>query len=495
MQGQRPAIVLALDSEGFQRLEDSLRLASLQEGRAAPQEWRVRRFDSPTFDLAAQGIGLALAEPVLGDAARSQVVTSESVRFGRWVDVAPPGSAPDATLLASRGCVGDLQAAQPFAIENLTRTTYLPTCGHAHCRIDLESGSVEGQNENLPVYRAVLSGAPSSWSRLVKLARLLVDQAPCDLLLNEAALALDLVQGSLWQAKKSRRLGLRGVDTPEHAFRLIARQCLWQIAANRPIIVMPKGDTVEGVHQMRVGVRRLRSAINLFRPLLKPAPAQRSTIQLKELASLLGPVRDSDVFCEIILDPVLALLPDHEGLTSLSQKLKDERELLLAKALAPLEACSFARRMLDLQDWSETGVIEEAGDLKAFAAQALDKRHKKLMKAGRDFLNLDPTQRHQLRIRGKKMRYAAEFLYTLFAESKSRRYLESLTHLVDVLGHLNDIAVARRGLAERLGGCDQTTLHHGIGFIEGWHAGRAALLETQAVAAWNDFKRQDRFWK
>ncbi len=93
------------------------------------------------------------------------------------------------------------------------------------------------------------------------------------------------------------------------------------------------------------------------------------------------------------------------------------------------------------------------------------------------------------------MRYAAEFLQTLFGEGKARRYLDSLTALVDVLGHLNDIAVARRVLEERRQSSGDSSLHHGVGFVEGWHAGRAALLEEQAQKGWGDFKRQDKFWK
>ncbi|MBF0269795.1 MAG: CHAD domain-containing protein [Alphaproteobacteria bacterium] len=495
MVAARPAIVLLFDSDGFCRLESSPRLAGLSQESAPRFHRLVSRYDSQAFELASSGVGLALCKDASA-AAGMQVVSSESVPFGRWM-LPLEGDEPDLRLLEVQNSLAGLRRLDmaPFAVETLTVVCKQAGNGASRLSISLESGrieTVEGERQ-AQVFRAVLSASPQRWRALVQLARLLIEMAPADLVLNEQEAALILAQGNAGRARRARRMGLRGIETVGGAFRLIARLGIEQIAANRSCIA--GGDTVEGVHQMRVGVRRLRSAINLFRPLLKEAPAARISAQLKTLASLLGPVRDVDVFQEIILDPVLALLPNHAGIEALKTSFAKDRDDLLSKALPALDQRAFASLMLDLQDWSETGAASEEGDLRPFASKALDKRHRKLMKAGRDFLMLDPPARHALRIRGKKMRYAAEFLNTLFPETKTQRYLEALTHLVDVLGHLNDIAVARRVLEDRRAKARDAALHHGVGFVEGWHAGRAALLEEQVVKAWDDFKRQDKFWR
>ncbi|CAA6606136.1 conserved hypothetical protein [Rhodospirillaceae bacterium LM-1] len=495
MVAARPAIVLLFDSDGFCRLESSPRLAGLSQESGARFHRLVTRYDGQAFELASCGVGLSLRKDESA-ATASQIVSSESVPFGRWT-LPMKGNEPDMGWLGDHGVLSGLRRLDlvPFAVETLSVAKKQAGKGASLLSISLESGWIEAGDgkKQAPVFRAVLSAAPHRWRALVQLARLLIDISPADLVLNEQEAALMLAQGNAGQARRARRMGLRGIESVSGAFRLIARLGIEQIAANRSCIAGV--ETVEGVHQMRVGVRRLRSAINLFRPLLKVTPATRISAQLKTLASLLGPVRDVDVFQEIILDPVLALLPAHAGIEGLKASFAKDRNELLAKALPALDRQPFASLMLDLQDWSETGTTKEEGDLGAFASKALDKRHRKLMKAGRDFLTLDPLARHALRIRGKKMRYAAEFLNTLFPEAKTQRYLEALTHLVDVLGHLNDIAVARRVLEERRGKDCDAALHHGVGFVEGWHAGRAALLEEQVVKAWDEFKRQEKFWK
>ncbi|MBI5119507.1 MAG: CHAD domain-containing protein [Rhodospirillales bacterium] len=487
MSGNHPALVLSFDSEAFSKLKASPRLAALAAKPPVSGERWVSRFDGPGFELAAQGLGLAVSRDDGG--AAMQILTSEAERHGRWQSPLP-GNEPLALP-------AEFQALEllPFAIETLAYQSHRLALGRAGLRLDLEAGRIEALDRSQPVFRAVIGGPAMAWRRLVALARLLMGDYGGELMLAEGDMALALAQGTLGRARKSRRMGLHDKIAKGDALRLIARLCIGQIAANRPVILDPGGDTVEGVHQMRVGVRRLRSAINLFRPLLKPALAEKVTAELKELAAQLGPVRDADVFQEVILDPALAQLPGHPGLERLKNDLEAKRVALLGGAFPAIGGPRFSDLMLTLLDWSETGVSEGEGDLKSFAVQALEKRHRKLMKAGRDFLNLDPALRHQLRIRGKKMRYAAEFLHTLFGEGKARRYLESLTNLVDVLGHLNDIAVARRVLEEKRSQDADNALHHGIGFAEGWHAGRAALLEEQAIKAWTDFKRQDKFWK
>lgn len=482
MSDRKIAIVLSFDSEGFAQLGKGLRLEALASDAAPAVERRVLRFDTVSFDLAAQGRWSSV-ESEKGGGYR-QLSTSSILAFERGV------SSPSASALPLDATPEPLS---PFAEERLSvRRVHLGGVGK-DCACELMRGWIDCSGRSHPVARAVIEGPYSERRALFQAARLLSETAPCDLLLDEGETALSLAQGMIGLPRKSRKLGLGGVGSIHEAFGAIVRMAIEQIAANRVCVFA--GDTVEGVHQMRVGVRRLRSAVNLFRPLLDPGVAERISAELKSLAQFLGPLRDGDVFRETILDPVTGLMGGHEGLRRLIETMEKERDDRLSLARATLDQANFCRLMLDLAEWSLDGIADDGADLSSFAAGALDKRHRKISKAGKRFDDLDPLQRHALRIRGKKMRYAGEFLSSLFPEAKAKRYLDSLTLLVDLLGHLNDIAVARRVLEERRAASADQAIHHAVGFAEGWHAGRAAHLEEKAKEAWSHFKRQDRFWE
>lgn len=490
MLGQRPVVVLRFDSEGFRCLEGSLRLAALKVGTGLSQALSIRRFDTQGFGLAAQGIELALAGPARGGECL-QLLASETQRHGRWIDpLGEDAELPDKKRIARHCPAARLGQLRAFAVERFSRTSLMA----GGVTIDLEAGEIEAGQQTRTFHRAILSGPHSAWRRMMEQARLLASLAPCDLLMGEGDLALEAAEGAVLRAKKARKLGLRNDMEIGDAFRLIVRLGIQQISANRRIVLMPEGDRVEGVHQMRVGLRRLRSAVGLFAPFMKETLAEKAKTHLKELADVLGPVRDADVFMEEILDPVLDRSPANVGLGHLKAALDLERASLFAKALEALGARSFEGHMLWLLNWSEFGIPAAGSELKDFSRTALDKRHRKMMKAGRNFLSLTSAERHQLRIRGKKMRYAGEFLQGLFSEAKARRYLDALAHLVDLLGYLNDIAVARTRLDARRDQSSDHALQHAVGLVEGWHAGRAAQLEEDVRTAWAEFSSLEKFW-
>lgn len=492
----RLAIVLSFDSEGFALLEQGLRLSGLGAADAHESERRVFWYDSPDYCLAGQGVALAiLRQGGRGRGATTELTASAFADYARQERPIPPGEKPSLadvsdTLRRSLFANGGLAV---FAEERLSlRRVTVGKNGEA-CTVDFVKGWIDCKNASHPVHKVVLEGAVTALSSVMRLARLVANAAPCDLHLMENEAALGLAAGYLGKSRKARKLGLGGVATVNGAFGQIVRLGIEQIAGNH--VAVFSADTVEGVHQMRVGVRRLRSTVNLFRSHLDADAALRATGELKELAKLLGPIRDGDVFKETILDPPARLMGGDPGMARLLQTLEGERETLLSAAHAALDKQRFTGMMLDLLEWSLAGACADGSSLQDFAFKALGKRHRKLTKAGKVFAGLDPLQRHALRILGKKMRYAGEFLFSLYEEEVAKDYLGNLSALVDVLGHLNDIAVARRALDVRRGESEDAPLQHAVGFVEGWHAGRSVQLEQDALAAWEAFKACRKFWK
>ena len=134
------------------------------------------------------------------------------------------------------------------------------------------------------------------------------------------------------------------------------------------------------------------------------------------------------------------------------------------------------------------------GVLGAFAAAALARLHRKALAQAGNLDWGDPGERHALRIRMKRLRYACDFFAPSFAGATAQPYLKRLAALQDILGELNDIAVARRLLtviAPR--GCARAVaaaaarVRHALGV-------RERMLVTSLEAAWSAFEKRRPFW-
>jgi len=90
-----------------------------------------------------------------------------------------------------------------------------------------------------------------------------------------------------------------------------------------------------------------------------------------------------------------------------------------------------------------------AARFRPLAAKRLRRWHERVIAPAEQFGRLGEAQRHALRKRAKRLRYAVEFCAALFEPKRVRRYLKQLSALQDVLGELNDLAVARSVYASR----------------------------------------------
>src|SRR5262249_57099898 len=105
-------------------------------------------------------------------------------------------------------------------------------------------------------------------------------------------------------------------------FKVIGRACLKQVVDNVPALVAGDG---EGVHQMRVGLRRLRAAISLFAALLRDAQSAAIKAELKWLTGELGPARELEVLMQRVIAPVQKRHAHWQGLSLLSHELAKRR--------------------------------------------------------------------------------------------------------------------------------------------------------------------------
>jgi len=130
--------------------------------------------------------------------------------------------------------------------------------------------------------------------------------------------------------------------------------------------------------------------------------------------------------------------------------------------------------------------------LNEFAGRVLTRRLKQLAQLDDDIGRLDPVALHGVRLRAKRVRYAAEIFSPLFPGKVTTRFIRRLATLQDRLGALNDGAVAHTLLDELGGASGRSAFASGlvVGFI-GAHGGRR---RERIERAWQRFHRQEPFW-
>jgi len=276
--------------------------------------------------------------------------------------------------------------------------------------------------------------------------------------------------------RKWRRPRIGELATPGEAFGAVFAAALTQAGANARGVA--EGEDPEYLHQMRVGLRRLRSALLAFRDLVPKKTAQPIAARLRRLMPPLGAARDWDVFCEAL---ARAAAPPALLARARAKRASARRAARQTARSAELQA--FLLRSLR---WVDGGRWRTRVSLIDFAKAALDRLHRKALKAARDIDWTDPERRHRLRIRMKRLRYACDFFSASFAGAATRPYIKRLAALQDVLGDLNDISVARRLLGE---------LALPAGRLRPALALRERKLVTSLEAAWTAFEKRGPFWK
>ena len=194
------------------------------------------------------------------------------------------------------------------------------------------------------------------------------------------------------------------------------------------------------MHQARVALRRVRSAIRLFDREQRDVP-EAVVDELRWFARALGEARDWDV----ITDQTLPSLGKGIGADQVQplvnmadQRRRSAREKIRQAILTP----RYAALVLNAERWGMTPSPAGAELLSALAAPALNGAAKKLFKAARFFAALTPERRHEVRILAKRLRYALDLFAVVLPKTQAARYIDALSDLQDVLGELNDAAVA-----------------------------------------------------
>jgi CHAD domain-containing protein len=246
-------------------------------------------------------------------------------------------------------------------------------------------------------------------------------------------------------------------------------------------------------------LRRLRSALRAFRALV-PKKAEKPVVtRLRALAPPLGAARDWDVFCEGLVR-ISAQEPERapplgQLLARARGKRAGARQLARAAAGSPKMQAFLLRalRWLSTSPWRKRAGGAETS-LARFAATALDSLQRKALQEADGIDWADAARRHQLRIRIKRLRYACDFFATSFAGALAQPYLKRLAALQDILGDLNDIAVARRLLTELAPRGSPPDLSSASVYVARALGARERTVVISLQSAWKECEKRRPFW-
>lgn len=441
-EGMEMELKLELDAAGMAALGAS---DLLTEAPIAVSQ-RAIYFDTPDQALLRGGLSLRIRRE--GER-RVQTVKASGTTAGLFVrpewefDVADDQPVLDHTSPVSALVGNGIETIAPvFTVENERRQWM-----SGGIEISLDEGRVIAGDRETPFVEVELEHKEGDPAAIFALARKIDAVAPVQLgVMSKAERGYRLL-GPALAASKAHRVALDDGMTAASALQAIGFDCLRHYRLNVPL-VLDHRDTA-ALHQARVAIRRLRSALTIHKSVFADRAVPRLNAELRWLAAELGKARDIDVLLKRTGEEVRA-------------QLLEARTTAYESAGTTLQSVRARRLMIDLVEWLSMGawlfddVNAEARTtpVLGFAARTLRKMRKKVKRQGHDLEALDDDSRHELRKSAKKLRYAAEFFAALYDRKRDRRrfkrFLSALEGLQDNLGDLNDLSAASQTL-RRLG--------------------------------------------
>jgi inorganic triphosphatase YgiF len=417
--------------------------------------------------------------------------------------------APDLSVLPTAeidGIFNNIAADElvPIFVTRVRRHAMTLDVPDGEIEVALDDGVIEAGPQREPLSEIELELKQGKAAALYQFGLGLMDVAPLCLEIQSKAdrgyaLALNISPSAL----KAASSNLRGEDSVDEGIAKLLSGCQQQILAN--LCPATSGREPEGVHQLRVALRRLHTALFCLRRELDAPSLQALDAEAKRFARTLGPARNWDVFIDSTLaDLEKVSLPGIEfsGLRDASAPFRDKSYQSVRDSIADPQTNRFLLSLglaIEQRSWrndvasGDLGILTEP--LTKFAARVLTRLERKALKRGRHFRQMRPEARHKLRLTLKKLRYATEFFLPLYSgQASTKTYLKQLPRLQDALGEANDIKTSRTLLSNIREHVDSPDVHRAIGAVTGWQGHLELAGADRLSNRWRKFKRTAPFW-
>ncbi len=448
---------LAVSPEDAVRLQRSSYLRTISTQRARRIALSNTYFDTPERDLSRNKMSLRIRKVGNRKIQTLKAPSGKSAGLQHLIEFEAEvqGDEPNLEKVDDkklRKFLGKLMKSRglghSFSTE-FTRSSRIVEFARSKIEVCVDVGKITAGEKEMPISEVELELIEGQADKLPKLAlELNKKYAVRTESRSKANRAYDLLENRLAKPLKAEKISLTPEQSLEDAFQFVVRSCLTQIRGNE--CAVQDGSDSEGVHQMRIGLRRLLTALRAFRPVLK----RKRFDYLKSTAAWaqneLGAARDWDVFREHTVPQLIAAGRDQRIVTWLDKQSVGMQRDSYDRARALLVDSRYNAFVLQLTEWLNTGGFisnkarrgQRKGHLAKLAGEMLEAHDKKLRGLASRLDSLSTEELHRLRLKAKQMRYQAEFFQGLYSKSDARRLVKSITGIQDVLGSLNDAVVA-----------------------------------------------------
>ena len=498
---------LSLTAEEAVRLFRLPLLRSLATGRARSRQLVTTYYDTPNQTLRRKGVALRVRRDGkrLQQTLKVPVGIDGGARHFREIDSDIDRARPDVRRI-DHALIGSIfdgakeRSLRPVFTSAFERRILPVKLGESEIEVALDVGELRAGRRRAPICEAELELKSGDPARLYELA--LAMQANLPLRIErrtKAARGYRLRNGRKPMVEKWQAVQLERSHTVREAFPWLARSCIAHVLSNVPVVLESRDPA--GVHQVRVGLRRLRTLLDAFRGYLSPQVLAHINAERRWLQRHLGPAREWDVFVTETLDPALADFADRAAARTVRRFAGNLRNAAYADARATLADVRLTDFMLRLEGWLDTGAWTNASaetldrPVASLAQRALSRCYDRVETLAERGGTLSDEEVHALRIRIKTLRYSADFFANLYDRDSADRLLMAARAIQDILGRFND-AVVGQSLLARL----ESAVAGRPGAAEAIdHVRRGLVAATTCdrddlVGAWREIERAGTFW-
>jgi triphosphatase len=505
--GRELQIKFKTDSDGL-KLALRSELLSARTTKTTRRTLRSVYFDTLTWDLRKQRMLLrvrkarnAHAMGLKWSRAREDGTLSNS-----QIDVRVPSLDPAIALFGEEiatelNHVIDGQPLEQKFETKIRRRLHFHNLAHSLIEVAFDEGFVVFGDRRQPLTEIELELKAGEETALYDFAVRLADALPMRLeMMSKAERGFMLAADDLPLPVRAAALQFSTNATLDSTIETVIASVLEQFVANWPALTETRHP--ESIHQMRVALRRLRTALAFFDRSLPCAAFRNFRAEAKRIAAALTPARDLDAFRQLVEDgPLTRYADEDESFKALLTTFEERRVAAYAIAQNIIDDPSTTLFVLKLRAFlahrawrnapSGAELLRLTEPAALFAAETLEWLHKRALKRGRKLLQKPPKERHRLRIALKNIRYTAEFFSSFFGGG--RPYIRAVSKLQDGLGAFNDASSATHHLREVEAAAGPQAAK-AAGIVLGW-CGRGTInADNNLGEAWKSFKRTRPFW-
>jgi len=394
----------------------------------------------------------------------------------------------------------------PVFVTDFSRNSRILDFQGAQIELCMDQGEVRTEQNSMPICELELELKSGEPRLLFELARAILDIVPFELeTVSKAENGYRLLSGFTEHPVKGVAPKIAGADTLADVLEKLIWSCLqhfqdnWSGAMGHGAMA---SDDAEYLHQMRVALRRLRVALRMAEKVLADQHLAGLYKDVSDLCVALGRIREWDVFIAGTLQPMCARMAGHAGLQALLAASERQRTSCYAALRGTAQARELQRLLLRFASWMKGDYWMHAGWQQAevlsaqdFATRRLRKLAKRFDRSDRHLDSSDAARLHALRIIAKKLRYSAEFFADLYDKKKAGTFFAALSEVQEVLGQINDVAVAHR-LLDGLAADDSLAAHQeSIILSRGWIAHDLSHQLVVLRKTIQRFNKQAVFWQ